>query len=328
MANSPSGGPTLVHPDVLARLRCNRCGGGVEPADQGLACAEGHLLRAANGYIDAEPDDVDVETAATLKSFGYEWTHFTRTSDEDEAFWKEYFADVPRDVLQGAWVADVGCGMGRYTRITARSARHLMALDGSIAVETAVQTLAAEDNVTLIKADLRSPPLAHGAFDLVTSLGVLHHLVKPLEGFEAISRLVRPGGHLLVYLYSRPVGRSLRGAMLASAAIIRRVTVRLPHALTRALSGPMALLLYGAFVVPGAIAERRGWAVESSLPLRPYRRRSLRVLWLDTFDRLSAPVEHRYRPGEVIRWFTDGGFDVVAVREYAGIVVLGQRRQL
>ena len=44
-----------------------------------------------------------------------------------------------------------------------------------------------------------------------------------------------------------------------------------------------------------------------------YRRKPFRSLVLDTFDRLSAPVEHRYVWSELQPWFDDTGLVVDAV---------------
>jgi SAM-dependent methyltransferase len=48
----------------------------------------------------------------------------------------------------------------------------------------------------LIQADLRRPPLAPAAFDLVWSVNTIHHLPDPLAGTRALAALLRPGGRL------------------------------------------------------------------------------------------------------------------------------------
>ena len=44
-------------------------------------------------------------------------------------------------------------------------------------------------------------------------------------------------------------------------------------------------------VVPGSFGDRRGSKRLASLPLEVYRGSPVRSLWLDTFDRLSAPID-------------------------------------
>ena len=46
---------------------------------------------------------------------------------------------------------------------------------------------------------------------------------------------------------------------------------------------------------------------------------------LDTFDRLSAPVEHRYIWSELEWWFTEAGLKVDAVRKEPGWFIVAHR---
>lgn len=252
--------------------------------------------------------------ARTFESFGYEWTTFGDIHEEDEAFWRTYVKDVPLAELLGKLALDVGCGKGRYAVFTARHVGHLIALDGSRAVEAASRNLS-DENASVVRADLLDLPFGDEYFDFVQCLGVLHHLESPVSGFESVSRVVRPGGLLLLYLYSRDVGSSLRNRGLAVSAALRRVTVRLPHPVLRRLCLPLAAALYVALVLPG-----RRFA---GLPLATYRGKPLRSLWLDTFDRLSAPVEHRYIWPDVEGWFAE--YEVLSVRDEAGLFITARK---
>ena len=313
--------------DVLALFRCPRCAGPLAAEGDRLVCRAGHALDASRGYVDARLHDADVDatTAATFASFGYEWTTFSALSPEDEHFWREYMADVPLARIKDEVALDAGCGMGRYSRVTAGHVRHLVALDGSDAVDAAAHNLAACDSATVVRADLREAPFAEGSFGLVTCLGVLHHLAEPDAAFQRLARLLRAGGVLVLYLYSRPAGGGIRSLALRAASTLRRVSVRLPHPLLRLLCVPLTVALYLGVVVPGRIGETRGWGSLAALPLAPYRGHPPRVLWLDTFDRLSAPVEHRFVWTEVEPWFAEAGLRVLAVREYGGLVIVAER---
>ncbi|HEX2119380.1 MAG TPA: class I SAM-dependent methyltransferase, partial [Acidimicrobiales bacterium] len=180
-------------------------------------------------------------------------------------------------------------------------------------------------NVAVVRADLRRAPFAPESFDFVCSLGVLHHLDDPEAGFQRLVRLLAPGGRVLVYLYSRPERLGTRRVGLAAASGARRLTVRLPHPVMRALSAPVAGALYVTFVLPGAAGRRFGVTPLARLPLATYRGQPVRSLWLDTFDRLSAPVEHRYVWSELEPWFRDAGLEVEGVREEAGLFIVARR---
>lgn len=311
---------------VLERLRCPRCRAEVTPEpDGGLTCPQGHTICARAGYLDASQEPADQVTDATLRSFGYEWNTFDDVRQEDEDFAGIYFADLALERLEGRVGLDAGCGKGRYSRFLAPHLDALVALDGSAAVEAAARNLATVANVIVVKSDLRTTPFAPASFGFISCLGVLHHLSDPREGLDALVDLLEPGGLLLVYLYSRPQGFGLRSLGLSGATLLRRWTVRMsPHRL-RALSAGVAAGLYGAVVVPGRLGQRWGGGTLARLPMPTYRDKPWRSLWLDTFDRLSAPVEHRYRWSDVQGWFADAGLQVEQVREQTGLFILARR---
>ncbi len=289
-----------VPPAIVERLRCPSCG---QPlTDQGrLVCRNGHEFRQRDGYLDASAEPVDAKTGETFASFGYEWTVFDKVQPEDERFFRGYFTEVDLATMRGAVGLDAGCGKGRFSRFMAGHLQAILALDGSEAVATAARNLDDVPNACVMRADLRRAPLQEGSFGFVSCLGVLHHLTEPEEGFHALVRLLAPGGTLLVYLYSRPTEPGLRSIGLRAAT------------------------LYTAIVVPGSIGDRWGSRFLAGFPLSVYRRNPLRALWLDTFDRLSAPIETRYVWDDVRPWFERAGLDVQSVSERGGLVIVAAR---
>lgn len=312
---------------VVEYLRCPRCGQRVTREHDKVSCPQGHQFSERSGYLDFSDDTrADRTTTRTLSSFGYEWTTFDDVREEDESFAAIYFKDVDLANFTGSVGLDAGCGKGRYTRVLARNFKLVVALDGSDAVEAAVENLKPFDNVCLVRADLRLPLFAAESFDFVMSLGVLHHLDEPREGFMHLVDYLAPRGQLLVYLYSRPEIRNIRSVALAIASVIRRLTVHMPHSVLRVLTAPIAALLYVGMVLPGRWGERfPGLNALRRLPMSTYRSKPFRSLVLDTFDRLSAPVEHRYTWSELEPWFADAGLVVDAARDETGWFVLAHR---
>jgi len=318
-----------VIPDqIIDRLRCPQCGETVKPDgdDRAVECPSGHRWPMQDGYLDCSRGSVpEGSTGATFASFGFEWNNFDDVRTEDEGFADVYFRDVDLSGLDGKVGLDAGCGKGRYTRFLAEHLGSLAALDGSSAVEAAARNLSTFPSVLVVRSDLRHAPFAPASFDFIASLGVLHHLDDPQAGFDRLLEYLAPGGQVLLYLYSRPPHPGLRSTALAAAAALRKVTVRLPHPVLKLISTPIAALLYYAVVVPGEYGDRRGSRTLSGLPMDAYRGKPLRSLVLDTFDRLSAPVEHRYVWSELAPWFADAGLVVDAARDETGWFVLAHR---
>jgi SAM-dependent methyltransferase len=316
----------VIPEEILDRMRCPRCGETVGVDGEGVRCPNRHVYPLTHGYLDVTGDGMaGGSTAATFTSFGYEWNAFDGVREEDEDFGEIYFRDLDLERLRGRVGLDAGCGKGRFTRILAAHLGAEVALDGSSAVEAAARNLGDASNVAVVKADLRDAPFAPGSFDFISSLGVLHHLDDPRGGFERLVTLLAPHGQILLYLYSRPPRFGARSAALSAAAALRTLTVRMPLRTLKGLSTPVAAVLYGGVVVPGRWGERHAAPLLAGLPMDTYRDKPFRSLVLDTFDRLSAPVEHRYVWADLEPWFTDAGLVVDAARDETGWFILAHR---
>lgn len=96
----------------------------------------------------------------------------------------------------GARVAEVGCGMGRYTFLLAQRGLRVEGLDLSpVLLERLARHDGGRYGIPLHAADLQnlSDDLA-GRFDAVVGFFMLHH-IKDLAGcFAGVARLLRPGG--------------------------------------------------------------------------------------------------------------------------------------
>jgi ubiquinone/menaquinone biosynthesis C-methylase UbiE/DNA-binding transcriptional ArsR family regulator len=98
-------------------------------------------------------------------------------------------------------VLDVGTGTGRMLQLLAKDAKRAVGFDSShsmLAVARANLERAEIRGVDLRQGDIYSPPLANDSFDLIVVHQVLHFLDDPARAIREISRLLTPGGRLLV----------------------------------------------------------------------------------------------------------------------------------
>ncbi len=321
---------------LLTRLRCPVCAAGVVKEGAGVRCAGGHAVLVVDGYLDAlggpakdgataGASTTSEATARTFASFGYEWTTFSESREEDEHYADHYLRDLDVGRIRGSVGLDAGCGRGRYTRFLAPHLDVVVALDGSDAVVSAARNLGDIPNAVVVRADLRRAPFVDGSFGFIASFGVLHHLEDPRTGFDRLVRLLAPGGVISLYLYSRPGRAGARGLGLAAAAALRRLTVRLPHRTLRSLSTPVAAVLFVTVVAAGRMGDALGVRRLSALPMATYRDKPFRSLVLDTFDRLSAPIEHRFVWADLEPWFAESGLVVDSVRDDSGWFIVAHR---
>jgi 2-polyprenyl-3-methyl-5-hydroxy-6-metoxy-1,4-benzoquinol methylase len=259
----------------------------------------------------------------TGESFAYEWSRFGQPRPEWRANFLDYLRPHAPEWLAGKRVLDVGTGSGRHANVAAELGAEVVAVDLGDSIDVARANL--PDRVPTIQADAEALPFTPETFDLVMSIGVLHHLPDPERALRSLVRYVRPGGHLHVYLYWQPPHRGHR-AILRMVTGARRVTTRMPHRLLHALCYPLAALLWVLVVQPYRVLRpTRLRRLAEAFPLKTYADYPFGVLLNDQFDRFSAPIEHRYTAAEVERMLRDAGLRDIVVLPNHGWIGDGRR---
>jgi SAM-dependent methyltransferase len=148
--------------------------------------------------------------------------------------------------------------MGRNSFWAARhGARSVLAVDhAEPALASAREVLAGVPGARVERCDLYRLP-HHEAFDLVLSIGVIHHLERPRRALERLVRALRPGGTLLVWVYGRDGFGPWATLVRALLPILRRLPPRVVHALAYVLSVPIWLGLRLPMRWSGYLAEAR-----------------------------------------------------------------------
>jgi len=102
-------------------------------------------------------------------------------------------------------VIEIGCGMGRYTLLLAKMGFNVEGLDLSpFLLEKLSEFGKGRYKIPLHCADIVRPPAELlGQFDAVIGFFTLHHLHDLPGSFEAMTRLLKPGGSL-VFLEPNP----------------------------------------------------------------------------------------------------------------------------
>jgi ubiquinone/menaquinone biosynthesis C-methylase UbiE len=94
---------------------------------------------------------------------------------------------------------DVGTGAGAVAFALAPLVDSVVALDPEPALlEQVGRRLGEFPNVELVQGNVTDPPSSVGGFDLVTCVRVLHHIQRPEIALAKITRVTRPGGHVLI----------------------------------------------------------------------------------------------------------------------------------
>jgi SAM-dependent methyltransferase len=247
-----------------------------------------------------------VASDAYTQSFSYEWQQFARTQLDsqtgrtDTRDRLQASLNFPLADLKGKLVLDAGCGMGRFAEIVQQYGGEYVGMDYSLAIDAAQANVGGRDNVHFVQADIFNLPFADRAFDLIISLGVLHHTPDARRAFGALPRVLKPGGKLSVTVYD--AGNKV---YVANTRFWRKFTTRLPRRTLHTLSYAAAPLYY-LWTLPLV-----GWAFRTIAFISLERDWRWRVL--DTFDWYSPRYMTWHTHHEVFGWFKDNGFEQVEV---------------
>jgi SAM-dependent methyltransferase len=261
---------------------------------------------------DGETTAFDGLQERTRRSFGYQWTTF---GDMVERFREDFlgYTGMPPEFFRGKVGLDAGCGFGRHLYYAASMGAEMVGMDFSAAAVQAYRNVQSLAHADVVQGDIFRPPFRGQAFDFVYSIGVLHHLPDPERGFRSLLPLVKPGGAILIWVYSK--SRHWTNALLEAA---RRCTSRLPFRALKALSFLGAAVDWACFIGPykaavrcgpfGAVAERFIFP-----RIKLYARYPFQVAYADWFDRLSAPVRYYYDEADLQGWAQRAGLRQVRI---------------
>ena len=98
-------------------------------------------------------------------------------------------------------VADLGAGEGLLSELLARSCKRVIAVDNSakiIEFGAAKAKKNGQKNLEFRLGDLQNPPIDPGSVDLVILSQALHHAEEPARAIAAATRIVKPGGRIMI----------------------------------------------------------------------------------------------------------------------------------
>jgi SAM-dependent methyltransferase len=251
-------------------------------------------------------DDIDVASfvgeevnadARTVSSFGEEWTRFSSFTDEETRLaGDEIFDLLTPDMAHAGTVAlDIGCGTGRWSRYLAPRVKFVEAVDPSDAVRAAVRLTRALGNIRVTQAGYGGLPFRPGAFDLVFSIGVVHHVPDTELAIREAAAMVKPGGWLLLYVYYDLDNRGAAyRALLPIADACRRLVSRLPSRIKFAVCDILAVTVYLPLVGLARIVRLAGPRAWTNVPLAYYVDKPWKIIRNDSLDRFGTPLEKRF----------------------------------
>jgi SAM-dependent methyltransferase len=274
--------------EFYKQLRCPSCTGPLTPDTKGGAV---NCESCAGSYpiVDGIPRFVSQEH---LASFGLQWNKYEVAHDDEDRDTFQAKTGFRLDELQGTRILDAGCGGGRYSKICGAAGAEVLAADHSNAVEKASALCGHLSNVHFLQADLKRLPFAAQTFDYVFSIGVMHHDADTRAVFDAVAKMVKPGGRFAVWLY-----RQNQWWQEAINDALRKRTVGMQAERLERWCRRGAWL--GGLPIAGKTLNKL--ANFSNHPCWENR-------VCDTFDWYAPEYQHHHTEGELASWFREAGF--------------------
>ena len=262
--------------------------------------------------FDSKDDNLDQNT---VSSFGEEWSKFNYF-DENEIknIGDEYFDIVDFSEFNEESVAlDVGCGTGRWSIYLSSKFSNIYAMDPSKAIYAAANLTKDISEIQLIKASAENIPFEDNTFDLVISLGVLHHIPDTQKALNSVVNKVKKGGQCLIYLYYSLENRSMIYKIIFySSSLIRYFVSKSPSFLKKGICDVIAILFYLPLIyISKFVKVLFGSKLGNKIPLSYYTNKSFNIIRNDSLDRFGTPLEKRFSKLEIKKMMNEAGLSEI-----------------
>jgi len=223
---------------ILEYLACPKCRGdlwldanhNLEEVTSGtLSCNQcGKAYPIKDGIPRFVSKSVSKREKETSQVFAYAWKLYgPRLSSKLNREFLERLPSWSQEDFRDKMILDVGCGAGRLSRLAADfGGKHIISVDISKAVDVAKSISKKYHNIHFIQANLFELPVKK-IFDIVFSMGVLHHTPDPMYAYKSITKPLKENGKVGIWVYGKE-GNEIMGPFLN---LFRNLTTRFPNTL-------------------------------------------------------------------------------------------------
>jgi SAM-dependent methyltransferase len=241
-----------------------------------------------------------------------EWSEQWKMLRDNELFlFKDWILPVSLEDFRGKEVLECGCGGGQHTSFVAPYASRVVAVDLNT-TDIAKERNAGSTNIEFVEGDIAKMDL-HRQFDIVFSIGVVHHTDDPDKTFENMKKHTRPGGKTIVWVYSKEgnwmvekMVEPVRKRFLVNMSRKRLLT------LSRITTFCMYIPIYTVYLLPLRFLPFYEY-------FKNFRKLSFYRNTLNVFDKLNAPQVDFISRERIGKWFNEKDYTDIHINAYKGV---------
>lgn len=231
--------------------------------------------------------------------------------DQELSLFLDWIYPATLESFRNKDILECGCGGGQHTLFMRPQAKTLVAVDLNT-TDVARDRNRSATNVEFIEADIASMDLGR-RFDVVLSVGVVHHTDEPDRTVANLIRHVKPGGRLILWVYSQEGNILVRYLVEPIRKMfLTKMTRKLLYKFSRAITAALYIPVYTIYFIPFRFLPYYDY-------FKNFRQLSFERNVLNVFDKLNAPQVQFISRERFEKWFDPNQFSDIHISHYCGV---------